>query len=233
MATTFFRLLVVLMFITTTRAFSQTDSLIFAEGNIVNAETKEPVAARITYQSLPYGNRMGVINSSTFSFPMFDGEKYSISVEAIGFETARYTLDPSTANPQKKVVQDIALVSIKNKDNSVGKVMVLNNLIFQVGKAKISPESNTELDLVVDMMKKHHGMVIQLEGHTDYQGDPVQNMKLSQDRVDAVKKYIVSKGINKKRVLTKAFGGTLPLSQEDTPEAHRMNRRVELRILKN
>jgi outer membrane protein OmpA-like peptidoglycan-associated protein len=76
--------------------------------------------------------------------------------------------------------------------------MLLNNLIFQVSKAIISPESHSELDLVVEMMKENQHMVIQLEGHTDYTGDPGQNLKLSQQRVDAVKKYLVSKGVNKK-----------------------------------
>lgn len=76
-------------------------------------------------------------------------------------------------------------------------------------------------------------MVIQLEGHTDYLGDPAKNLKLSQQRVDAVKGYLVSKGVNKNRIKTKAFGGTMPLSRDNTPEAHRMNRRVELRILQN
>ena len=76
-------------------------------------------------------------------------------------------------------------------------------------------------------------MVIQLEGHTDYQGDPKENMKLSQMRVDAVKSYLSSKGVSKGRVKTKAFGGTMPLSRDNTPEAHRLNRRVELRILEN
>lgn len=76
-------------------------------------------------------------------------------------------------------------------------------------------------------------MVIQLEGHTDYLGDAEKNLKLSQQRVDAVKGYLTQKSINKNRVKTKAFGGTNPLSKDDTPEAHRMNRRVELRILQN
>ncbi len=83
------------------------------------------------------------------------------------------------------------------------------------------------------MMKDNTTMVIQLEGHTDYQGNPKDNMKLSQQRVDAVKNYVVSKGISKKRIKTKAFGGTQPLSRDDTPDAHRLNRRVELRILEN
>lgn len=50
------------------------DSTVVAQGKVVNAETKEPITARITYQSLPYGNKMGVINNSTYSFPMFDRE---------------------------------------------------------------------------------------------------------------------------------------------------------------
>ena len=95
------------------------------------------------------------------------------------------------------------------------------------------PQNFRELDLVVSMMRESPKMVIQLEGHTDYQGDPKENMKLSQLRVDAVKSYLQSKGVSKNRVKTKAFGGTQPLSRDNTPEAHRLNRRVELRILEN
>jgi outer membrane protein OmpA-like peptidoglycan-associated protein len=83
------------------------------------------------------------------------------------------------------------------------------------------------------MMKENESMVIQLEGHTDYQGNPKENMKLSKDRVESVKQYITSQGIPKTRIKTKAFGGTMPLSRDNTPEGHRLNRRVELRILEN
>lgn len=209
------------------------DSLIYAEGKVTSAETKEPVNARITYQSLPYGNKLGVINSAAFSFPLYGDQKYSITVEAAGYAPAKYLLDPDAANGEHKVVQNIELGASMPKTHEVGQVMLLNNLIFQLGRSRISSESYSELDLVVNMMKESQQMVIQLEGHTDYTGDPSQNMKLSQQRVDAVKSYISSKGISKKRMLTKAFGGTQPLSKDDTPEAHRVNRRVELRILKN
>ncbi len=215
-------------------AFPQTvDSLIYAEGNVINAATREAVTARITYQSLPYGNKVGVINNSRFSFPMFDGEKYALIVEASGFSTAKYMLDPAEANPEKKVLRDIELIAGNSSNHTVGHVMRLNNLIFQVGKSKVSSESYDELDLVVSMMRENPKMVIQLEGHTDYQGDAKENMKLSQMRVEAVKDYLSSKGVSNKRIKTKAFGGTQPLSRDNTPEAHRLNRRVELRILEN
>jgi OmpA-OmpF porin, OOP family len=216
-------------------AFSQADSTIVAQGKIINAETKEPIVARITYQSLPYGNKMGVINNSTYSFPMFDRERYSISVDAPGYVPAKFMLDPAEAN-QLSLVKDIELThgaSHAKKKHAVGHVMLLNNLIFEVNKNKIDPESYSELNIVVDMMKESPAMVIQVEGHTDFIGNPEKLLKLSEERVDAVKSYLISKKISKNRIKTKAFGGTQPLSRDDTPEAHRSNRRVELRILEN
>jgi len=210
------------------------DSLIYAEGKIINAETREPITARIIYESVPYGSRIGVINNNAFSFPMYDQEHYSITVEAPGFAPAKYMLDPTTANGENKVIRDIELSSgSKPNVNVPGKVMRLDNLIFEVGKSKIDPESNSELDLLVNLMNENPKMVIQLEGHTDYLGDSRANMRLSQQRVESVRSYLTDKGIAKPRVRTKAFGGSQPLSRDNTPEAHRLNRRVEVRILQN
>jgi len=180
-----------------------TDTLTYAEGSITNAETQQPIAARITYMSLPYGNIVGMVSGDRFSFPMFNGEKYSIVVEARGFMPAKYMLDPSEANSNNRVIKNIELVIGSDKKHEAGEVMLLNNLIFQVGKSKISPESYPELDLVVNMMTENDHMIIQLEGHTDYQGDAEENMKLSRQRVEAVKEYLVSRGIKAKRIETR------------------------------
>jgi OmpA-OmpF porin, OOP family len=212
------------------------DSLVYAEGRVINAATKELVTAKITYESLPYGNKIGVLNNNTYSFPMFDNEKYSIVVEAPGFAPVKYMLDPAEANGNKRVVRDIELSSggaPPKPQHTVGQVMRLNNLIFEVGNAKIDPESYIELDLVLNMMRENPSMIIQLEGHTDYIGVAADNMRLSQRRVEAVKNYLIQKGVNKARLKTKAFGGTQPLSRDNTPEGHRLNRRVEVRILQN
>lgn len=216
-------------------SFSQADSLVIAEGKVYNAETKEPVVARITYQSLPFGSRVGIVNSSSFSFPLFDQERYSIVVEATGYSTVKYMLDPGEANDKNKVVRDIELYQSSGDPArfEVGKVLRLDNLIFEVAKSRIDPDSYPELDLVVNMMTENKSMIIRLEGHTDYLGDPAKNMKLSEQRVEAVKSYLVSKGVHKNRIKLQAFGGTMPLSRDNTPEGHRLNRRVEVRILQN
>lgn len=224
----------------TISCFAQnTDTLIYAQGKIVNATTKEPVNAKVSYQSVPYGSKVGFLSGNSYSFPLFDGEKYSLTIEAPGFAPSKYLLDPATANADRKVIKDIELslpgsVS-KNAEttHTVGKLMRLDNLIFNVGTATITSESYSELDEIVKMLKDNPAMIIQLEGHTDIKGDPKLNMKLSQARVEAVKSYLVTKGSSKSRIKTKAFGGASPLSRENTEEAHKMNRRVELRILQN
>jgi len=220
-------------------AAQNADTLIYAQGKITNGVTKEPVAARISYQSLPYGSKVGFLSGSSFSFPLFDNEKYSITVEAAGFAPSKYQLDPGDANSERRVIQDIELSIPSGAANNaetthtVGKVMRLNDLNFDAGKVKIASTSFEELDEVVLMLKNNPRMVIQLEGHTDTRGNASANVKLSQERVDAVKAYLVSKGSNKKKIKAKAFGGTSPFSLEDTEEAHALNRRVELRVLQN
>ncbi|HOO10583.1 MAG TPA: OmpA family protein [Cyclobacteriaceae bacterium] len=214
------------------------DTLVYAVGKITSAETKEPVEARITYQSLPYGSVVGTLNGSSYKFPLFR-DRYSITVEAVGYAPSKYLLDPAEAGGDRRLVKDIELglpnsaLDVAHETHTEGTVLVLKELIFEQGRAKIGTNSHAELDKVVVMMNQNPNMVIQLEGHTDTRGNPKANLKLSQARVDAVKDYLVSKDIPKGRIKTKAFGGTAPVSLEDTEEAHRLNRRVELRIIKN
>jgi OmpA-OmpF porin, OOP family len=236
MAKHFFNFLTCLLALTSV-CFAQGEldsALVYAEGNIVNAATKEPVKANIIYESQPYGNKIGTLNNNFYSFPMFDNEKYSITVQAAGFKPVKYLLDPGEANQFKRLIKNIELTAGTAPSTHVaGHLMRLNNLIFEMGNSKITEESYPELELVENMMRDNPKMVIQLEGHTDYQGDAKDNMKLSKERVEAVRDYLTRKGVSKTRVKTKAFGGTAPLSKDDTPEAHRLNRRVELRILSN
>jgi outer membrane protein OmpA-like peptidoglycan-associated protein len=215
------------------------DTVVHAQGNIISATTKKPVDSNISYKSLPYGSVAGFFSGSTFNFPLFDNEKYELTVVAPGYAPSKYLLDPNEANSDRKVIKNVELslpmsaVKIAEETHTVGKIMRLDNLIFDARTSKIESSSFEELDHVVKMLKDNPNMIIQLEGHTDFQGSPTANMKLSQDRVDAVKNYLTSKGASKNSIKTKAFGGTQPISREDTEEAHKLNRRVEVRVLEN
>jgi len=228
-----------LLLATTFCSGQQADTLIYAEGRILNKTTGEPVSASISYQSLPYGNIVGQLTGSNYRFPFFTKDRYEITVEAVGFAISRYMLDPNQAGESMTVTQDVELVLPPSASvaaetaHTAGKVMNLSTLIFEQGQAKIDPGSFEELNKVAEMLVSYPKMVIQLEGHTDPQGNPQRNLDLSQQRVDAVKNYLVTRGVNKNKVKTKAFGGSQPISLENTEEAHRLNRRVQVRILSN
>jgi len=202
------------------------NNTIMAMGKVTDAHTHKGIKCSIRYSSVPTGSIFGRFNDSTFSFPIFGTAKYQITATASGYNPRTVLVDPKDINANKKVIRDIELIPN-------GETIRLSHLIFAQGKAVIDPKSYSELDEVVQMMKENTRMEIQLEGHTDNQGSSKLNMELSQNRVDAVKKYMVSKGIAKDRIKTKAFGGSKPLSNEMTQEARALNRRVEMRILKD
>lgn len=204
-----------------------TNDIIPIKGDIVDYSTREPVKAKIQYESLPYGSKIGIFSGSSFSFNMEDGKDYSLRVNAEGY--APYTVTLKASEIQASNGNKI----IELKPTGINQLIRLDKLIFALGKADISEESHQELDELVDMLNSNGNITIQLEGHTDFRGNPRQNMKLSEKRVEAVKDYLVDKGIDKKRISTKAFGGSQPLSREDDAEARRNNRRVEVRILSN
>lgn len=197
---------------------------ITVSGKIIGGLSNKAVKAKINYKSYPTGGLSGNFNDSTFSFSIFGSSKYQITAEAAGFIPRTVIVNPKEA---------VNGMIIRNIDLTIsGEAVRLSHLIFSQGKAVIKPESFDELDELVALMKGNPKIEIQLEGHTDNQGNAAANLKLSEDRVVAVKKYLTSKGIEKGRIGTKAFGGTRPLSNEDSEEARSLNRRVEMRVLK-
>ena len=202
------------------------DDALLAWGKVLDATTHKGVSANIRYSSIPTGSIYGKFIDSTFSFPIFGVAKYQITAEAKGYNPTTVILDPKDIGEMRKVVRNIILIP-------AGEALRLNNLNFSQGKARIEPQSYSELDELVAMMKDNERLVIQLEGHTDNLGNPKANMELSEDRVEAVKRYLVGKGLSRNRIKTKAFGGSQPLTQETNPQARNLNRRVEVRVLKS
>lgn len=207
-------------------AHAQGDEAMLAWGKVLDATTQKGIAATIRYSSIPTGSIYGRFMDSTFSFPIFGVVKYQITAEAQGYNPRTVILDPKDMGDLRKVVRNIMLTP-------AGEAIRLSSLNFAQGEAQIAPESYSELDEVVEMMRDNEKIIIQLEGHTDNLGNAKANMKLSEDRVEAVKQYITDQGIAKSRVKTKAFGGSQLLTHESTPEARTVNRRVEMRILKS
>jgi len=209
----------------------RTDSLVFVSGHIQDSISGRGIGnALITYKELPYGNFVGIIRSRDgdgyYSYKTFGHDRYIIEIKSEDYIGKSDTIYPLTH--QSTQINKVYMLSKKPSDE----VISLDNLIFDLGKSEIKPESFDELDALANLMKANPKMVIQLEGHTDFRGGRSKNLKLSQERVKQVKNYLIHGGIMPDRILAKAYGGSNPLSWENTEEASRLNRRVEVRIIK-
>jgi OOP family OmpA-OmpF porin len=103
---------------------------------------------------------------------------------------------------------------------------------FETESATLVERSKQLLDDVARELADHPEIrKVQIEGHTDAVASKKHNMKLSQDRVASVKAYLLSKGVEGKRLSTKAFGETKPIGSNKTEDGRAQNRRVEFRIV--
>jgi len=102
------------------------------------------------------------------------------------------------------------------------------NVHFDFDKADIKPEYRDDIGRLGEVLKKYPDLNITIEGHTDSVGDTAYNDKLSQQRADAVKNYLVQEfGIDAARLNTKGYGERLPVAPNTTKEGRQKNRRVE------
>jgi len=118
-------------------------------------------------------------------------------------------------------------------------IIVLDKIFFETSKATLLRQSFPILDMVVSVMKTHtHIELIEIQGHTDDVGDDDKNLRLSDARANTVMKYLVSKGIDAKRLTARGFGETVPieacsaLKRKALSDCRGKNRRVEFKILR-
>lgn len=117
--------------------------------------------------------------------------------------------------------------------------ILLNNLLsqwksihFDYNQFTISPESFDMLDKVFNVLNKYETLIIEIAAHTDDVGTNEYNRELSEKRAQAVTDYLISKGIEKSRMIPKGYGKSVPVNLKRTEEARAENRRVEFIVLK-
>lgn len=207
------------------------EPVIKVKGKIINADTKATISARVVVTDDNSKKEMAAVQTNevagTFEIVLPKGTQYSLSISAAGYISASVNVQVSSDTLFQESTKDVSLIPIE-----VGKVVQLNNLLFQRGQAEMLESSYAELDNVVNFMEENPTVEIQLEGHTDNQGDPKGNVILSERRVRTVRVYMNKKGISSKRVMIKAFGGSKPIASNATEETRKLNRRVEFMIVK-
>lgn len=109
--------------------------------------------------------------------------------------------------------------------------VVLKNIFFDVNKYDLKPSSTAELDKVFILLRDNPTLTIQLNGHTDNIGKAEDNLVLSNNRAQSVVKYLVTKGIEQKRLSFKGYGATQPVADNNSEQGRAQNRRTELKVI--
>ena len=153
-----------------------------------------------------------------------------------GEEVRTYKTDPLAPDtdrggmPDGKEVQ-LGLKPLDPSDDvpiiKIGERIILEGVNFETAKTTLLPSARTILDQVASSLSAYPSAEVAIHGHTDNVGGASYNMKLSLGRADAVKAYLVSKGIAASRISTKGFGFAKPVADNATPEGRAKNRRIE------
>lgn len=137
-------------------------------------------------------------------------------------------IDPDDACPE--VAGTAANKGCPEVVDSVPAVMALQNVYFETSSAKISEGYQAVLDEAAKNLKENTTITIEISGHTDNTGPESFNKSLSKNRANAVKAYLVKKGISSKRMTATGVSSTQPAGDNSTEEGRAKNRRVELKI---
>lgn len=195
-------------------------------GKVINSKTGEPVSAQVAFVApdMPHINTLS--KAEGYSVSVSPVRQYTIIIEAQGYISIMEKLNINTYE------MDALEMNFTVQPIEIGTTVNLKNVLFAQTKTDILPESYPELDMVVNLLNSNPNIKIELAGHTDNRGIHADNVKLSQQRVNRVKEYLVSKGIDPKRITGRGFGGTKPIASNETEASRRMNRRVEFTIKK-
>jgi outer membrane protein OmpA-like peptidoglycan-associated protein len=156
-------------------------------------------------------------------------KNYALNVSKDGylFYSENFTLT-GVYDKTKPYEKDIPLQPL-----AVGEVVVLKNIFFDFDKTDLKPESEVELQKLIEMLRKNVKMKIEISGHTDNKGTADYNQKLSENRSKAVYIYLIEKGIDKTRLSYKGYGLSKPIDTNDTEEGRANNRRTEFKVIEN
>lgn len=123
-------------------------------------------------------------------------------------------------------------VRIDFKGCEIKDIISLSGINFELNSAQLTSTSATTLDAAAETLNKYTDITAQVAGHTDATGADSYNMKLSGKRAQAVKDYLIGRGVAASRLSSKGFGETQPIADNASKDGRAMNRRVDLNILK-
>jgi len=155
------------------------------------------------------------------------GEKYTIAVKSIA-DSTQYGVIEIPALEEGQFFTEPFTVDIQFEP---ARTYRLDNVHFDVGKATLRAGSSAALEELFAYLKNKEKVKVEIGGHTDNVGKDADNLRLSQQRAETIRNYLVKKGIQPARVIAKGYGATKPVADNATEEGRQLNRRTEVTIL--
>jgi outer membrane protein OmpA-like peptidoglycan-associated protein/tetratricopeptide (TPR) repeat protein len=213
----------------------------YVKGNVYDAKTLKKLRAKAEIIDLATNKVVTFAVADAqgeFLICLPIGKNYGLNVNRknYAFYSDNFALNENNTST-KPFLLDIPLVSIEKPATTntptvvVGKPIVLKNIFFETGSAKLKIESTNELNRLKTMLEENLTLKIQINGHTDNVGNDADNMSLSLNRAKAVYDFLVKEKIDANRLTFKGFGKDMPVQTNDTAEGKQANRRTEFQVI--
>lgn len=203
------------------------ESLMFV-GTVSDANTGEPIMAEIKFID-PVSQEENIVYPDTltgrYNFMLQAHHSMVVELKKDGYFFAFEMIQAPQDKEEKLVRKDFQLKPIKK-----GEKIVLNNILFETGKAILTKASYGELDKLVKVMLNSE-VNVEISGHTDNTGGYELNKRLSLQRAKAVVDYLISSGVETQRLKYAGYGPDQPVATNATREGRAQNRRVEMKII--
>lgn len=205
------------------------DPVVLVRGKVLDEKTKEPIEAKIIIETLEDGKEIGVANSNPrtgeYTIILPAGAKYGFLAESEDYLSEHQYMDLTKITEYEELSRDLLLVPIR-----LNETVVLNNIFFPPSKWTLDKNSYPELDRVVQFMKDHETIKVEIGGHTNDACSEEFCRLLSTNRAKAVYNYLVQHGISNQRCTFRGYGSKFPRYSNMTSDGRRKNRRVEFKI---
>ena len=154
--------------------------------------------------------------------------RHTLRINQPGFAPIQRILELS----EEETINLAVVLSPSRVEVSEDQILIQDRIFFETGSATLETASYALLDEVAMVMLDDATLIlIEVQGHTDDVGNEEDNLRLSQQRAESVRAYLVEAGVDVRRLQARGFGETTPLSQEDNEAARMQNRRVEFHVV--
>lgn len=156
-----------------------------------------------------------------------EGSIINISVQKFGKDFSFNNIEIPIVDGASEIVQPLRIKLVI----SYIRGFTLNHVYFDVNKWDIRHDAHATLNKLYTSLAKKPSMIIEIAGHTDNVGKDESNLRLSQKRADAIRNYLIKKGINENRILAKGYGEHQPHQPNDKEQGRASNRRIEVKVI--